>query len=157
MHISPHKLVRIRVLTVFMIILSAAQATALPAKAGMPVHTMQQDTADVCPQEKKAFWRTAAEVAGFNVGLWAFDRYVLNGHYAYISWNTIKENFRHGFDWDNDHLNTNMFAHPYNGSLFYNAARSNGYTSGNRNSLPSAGAPCGNCSWNANIRRPTTS
>lgn len=68
-----------------MIILSAAQATALPAKAGMLVHTMQQDTADVCPQEKKAFWRTAAEVAGFNVGLWAFDRYVLNGHYAYIS------------------------------------------------------------------------
>ena len=127
MHISSHKLVRIRVLTVFMIILSAAQATALPAKAEMPVHTMQQDTADVCPQEKKAFWRTAAEVAGFNVGLWAFDRYVLNGHYAYISWNTIKENFRHGFDWDNDHLNTNMFAHPYNGSLFYNAARSNGY------------------------------
>ena len=127
MHISSHKLVRIRVLTVFMIILSAAQATALPAKAGMPVHTMQQDTADVCPQEKKAFWRTAAEVAGFNVGLWAFDRYVLNGHYAYISWNTIKENFRHGFDWDNDHLNTNIFAHPYNGSLFYNAARSNGY------------------------------
>lgn len=52
-----------------MIILSAAQATALPAKAEMPVHTMQQDTADVCPQEKKAFWRTAAEVAGFNVGL----------------------------------------------------------------------------------------
>ncbi|HIS10996.1 MAG TPA: hypothetical protein IAA77_07160 [Candidatus Avibacteroides excrementipullorum] len=53
-----------------MIILSVAQATALPAKAEMPVHTMQQDTAGVCPQEKKAFWRTAAEVAGFNVGLW---------------------------------------------------------------------------------------
>lgn len=157
MHISPHELVRIRVLTVFIIILSVAQATALPAKAEMPVHTMQQDTAGVCPQEKKAFWRTAAEVAGFNVGLWAFDRYVLNGHYAYISWNTIKENFRHGFDWDNDHLNTNMFAHPYNGSLFYNAARSNGYNFWQSELFAIGGSAMWNCSWNANIRRPTTS
>ena len=62
-----------------------------------------------------------------NISLWAFDRYVLKGHYAYISWESIKENFKHGFEWDNDHLNTNMFAHPYNGSLFFNAGRSNGF------------------------------
>ena len=48
--------------------------------------------------EHKAFWRASAETVGFNIGLWAFDRYVLKGHYAYISWNTIKENFRHGFN-----------------------------------------------------------
>ena len=76
---------------------------------------------------KKSFWRASAETVGFNIGLWAFDRYVQKGHYAYISLNTIKENFKHGFEWDNDHLSTNMFAHPYNGSLFYNAGRSNGY------------------------------
>lgn len=85
------------------------------------------DSIDSARLEKKAFWRAAAETAGFNIGLWAFDRYVQKGHYAYISWNTIKENFRHGFEWDNDHLATNMFAHPYNGSIFYNAGRSNGY------------------------------
>ncbi len=77
--------------------------------------------------EKKSFWRAAGETVGFNIGLWAFDRYALKGHYAYISWESIKENFKHGFDWDNDHLNTNMFAHPYNGSLFFNAGRSNGF------------------------------
>lgn len=75
----------------------------------------------------KAFWRASAETAGMNLSLWAFDRYVLKGHYAYISWSTIKKNFRHGFEWDNDHLSTNMFAHPYNGSIFYNAGRSNGF------------------------------
>lgn len=85
------------------------------------------DSIDSARLEKKAFWRAAAETAGFNIGLWAFDRYVQKGHYAYISWNTIKENFRHGFEWDNDHLATNMFAHPYNGSIFYNAGRSNGF------------------------------
>lgn len=85
------------------------------------------DSTDVARLEKKAFWRASAETFGFNIGLWAFDRYVQKGHYAYISWNTIKANFRHGFEWDNDHLGTNMFAHPYNGSLFFNAGRSNGY------------------------------
>lgn len=86
------------------------------------------DSADVRLHEHKAFWRAAAETAGCNIGLWAFDRYVQKGHYAYISWNSIKENFKHGFEWDNDHLSTNMFAHPYNGSVFFNAGRSNGYS-----------------------------
>lgn len=85
------------------------------------------DSADVALHEKRSFWRAGAETFGFNTGLWAFDRYVLKGHYAYISWNSIKENFRHGFEWDNDHLHTNMFDHPYNGSIFFNAGRSNGF------------------------------
>ena len=85
------------------------------------------DSADVIRLQHKSFWRGAAETFGCNMSLWAFDRYVQKGHFAYISWNTIKENFRHGFEWDNDHLSTNMFAHPYNGSIFYNAGRSNGY------------------------------
>ena len=85
------------------------------------------DSADLAIHSKKHFWRAAGETFGFNIGLWAFDRYVLKGHYAYISWNTIKENFRHGFEWDDDHLHTNMFDHPYNGSIFFNAGRSNGF------------------------------
>ena len=76
---------------------------------------------------KRNLLLAAGETFGMNMSLWAFDRYVLKGHYAYISWESIKANFKHGFDWDNDHLNTNMFAHPYNGSLFFNAGRSNGY------------------------------
>lgn len=85
------------------------------------------DSLDIVRHSKKAFWRATAETVGCNLGLWAFDRYVLKGHYSYISWNTIKENFKHGFEWDDDHLHTNMFDHPYNGSLFFNAGRSNGY------------------------------
>ena len=94
-------------------------------------HTVSEvvppDSIDVARYRKRHFWRAAGETVGFNIGLWAFDRYVLDGHYAYISWSTIKENFRHGFEWDDDHLHTNMFDHPYNGSIFFNAGRSNGY------------------------------
>lgn len=111
-----------------------ALATLLPGEAGaqMPIKIysrLQQapDSADVAYYGKEHFWRGAGEVFGFNIGLWAFDRFVQHGDWSYINFNTIKENFRHGFKWDNDNLNTNMFLHPYNGSLYYNAARSNGY------------------------------
>lgn len=113
--------------------LAAALLFAVASLAQMPIHLsvrprMEPDTTDVRRAERKHFWRAAGEVFGFNMGLWAFDRYVQRGDYAYISWHTIKENFRHGFIWDNDKLGTNMFLHPYNGSLFYNAGRSNGYS-----------------------------
>ncbi len=85
------------------------------------------DSTDVVRMNKRHFWRASAEVVGFNLGLWAFDRYVQHGDWAYISFKTIRENFRQGFKWDNDKLGTNTFLHPYNGSLYFNAARSNGF------------------------------
>jgi hypothetical protein len=39
----------------------------------------------------------------------------------------VKDNFRHGFVWDNDQIATNLFGHPYQGSLYYTSARSGGY------------------------------
>ncbi|MCB9017660.1 MAG: DUF3943 domain-containing protein [Prevotellaceae bacterium] len=68
----------------------------------------------------------AAEVMALNVGVWTFDLHVLNGDYAKINSHSIQDNFRTGFVWDNDGFNTNLFAHPYHGSLYFNAARANG-------------------------------
>ena len=118
----------------FILTVVVALAAVAPCGAGaqMPIKIysrLQQapDSADVAYYGKEHFWRGAGEVFGFNIGLWAFDRYVQHGDWSYINFNTIKENFKHGFKWDNDNLNTNMFLHPYNGSLYYNAARANGY------------------------------
>lgn len=85
------------------------------------------DSIDVKRRHKKHFWRGAAETVGFNLGLWSFDRFIVKGEYSKISLHSIKENFKHGFEWDDDHLHTNMFDHPYCGSLYFNAGRSNGY------------------------------
>ncbi len=71
-------------------------------------------------------WVAAYEVVGMNVGLHLFDRYVLDAEYAQTTWDTIKYNLRHGPVWDNDNISTNLFWHPYTGSLYFNAARSNG-------------------------------
>ena len=38
----------------------------------------------------------------------------------------MKENLRTGFKWDNDGFLMNQFMHPYHGSQYFNAARSNG-------------------------------
>ena len=37
-----------------------------------------------------------------NVGVWAFDRYVMNEDFAKISIGSIRRNIKHGFVWDND-------------------------------------------------------
>ena len=100
---------------------------ACPPDSAFAFPVVPPDSADSARLARRSWPRATAETAGFNIGLWAFDRYVKKGHYAYISWHTIKENFRHGFNWDDDHLGTNMFAHPYNGALFFNAGRSNGF------------------------------
>ena len=91
------------------------------------VPPVNPDSVDAYRFRHKSFWRASAEVVGLNLALGAFNRYVKKGFYAYISWKTIRENFKHGFVFDDDNLITNMFAHPYHGSLYFNAGRSNGF------------------------------
>ncbi|MDO4161144.1 MAG: DUF3943 domain-containing protein [Prevotellaceae bacterium] len=75
---------------------------------------------------KKRPWKAALETFGINVFVNGFDRYVLNEDFAKISFSSVKENIKNGFVWDNDQFSTNLFAHPYHGGLYFNAARSNG-------------------------------
>ena len=121
-----------RNIAVWLTIAVAMVFISMNALAQMPIRynimpAVEPDSVDVAEASKKHFWRASAEVVGFNLGLWAFDRYVQHGDYAYISLNTIKENFKHGFKWDNDKLGTNTFLHPYNGNLYYTSARANGF------------------------------
>ena len=80
------------------------------------------------PPSKKRPWLAALEVFGINAGVWAFDSYVMDEEFAKISIHTVKHNIETGFVWDNDQFSTNLFAHPYHGGLYFNAARSNGLT-----------------------------
>jgi Domain of unknown function (DUF3943) len=67
----------------------------------------------------------AAETAAVNVLIWMVG-YLTGGQQAFISLETINENFNHWFEWDPNHFRTNFFAHPYHGSLYFNAGRTNG-------------------------------
>ena len=72
--------------------------------------------------------RTAAMITALNVFVNRWDTWVLGEEFSRISLNSVEHNFRHAFVWDNDNFNTNLFAHPYHGNLYFNAARTNGLT-----------------------------
>lgn len=85
------------------------------------------DSIDIQYYSKRNGWIPAAKIFTLNMGIWAFDRYIQKAEFAYINIHTIKKNLGHRFVWDNDQMGTNMFLHPYHGSLYYNSARSNGF------------------------------
>ncbi len=91
------------------------------------VPAVPADTSDLAYYGKERHFRALGSIAGLNVGVWAYGRYIRKGDYAYISGSTMMENFRTGFIWDNDNMGNNMFLHPYHGSLYHNASRSNGF------------------------------
>jgi hypothetical protein len=76
---------------------------------------------------RKRFLPAAAGVVLLEVLPWAFDRYVNKSDFSNISFDTIRENFKTGFRYDRDHFRVNQSSHPYQGGLFFDAARSNGY------------------------------
>lgn len=84
-------------------------------------------TSDSTRTVPRHLWRATAEVFGTNLFVWGVNRYIVNEDFARIDGQTIKNNFKTGPVWDTDKFSTNLFAHPYHGSLYFNAARSNGY------------------------------
>ena len=77
-------------------------------------------------RQKKHPWKAALGAFAINVGVQCFDQFVMNEEFAKISFHSIKHNIETGFVWDNDQFSTNLFAHPYHGGLYFNAARSHG-------------------------------
>ncbi len=76
---------------------------------------------------RKSLLIPIAESIGLNLALGAFNHYVAKSEFADISWQTIKHNHEQGWTTDADALLTNMWAHPFHGSIYYNTARSSGY------------------------------
>lgn len=74
----------------------------------------------------KSPWIAGGEVVLQNLLVGAFNRYVTQADYSHISLKTIGDNFRTGFVWDNDSYLVNQLGHPYQGGMYFNAARANG-------------------------------
>lgn len=70
-------------------------------------------------------WRAAFHATGYNAAVWAFDWFAMNEGYAKVTLRSLDRNVTNGFVWDNDNFSTNLLAHPYVGSLYFNSARSN--------------------------------
>jgi hypothetical protein len=59
---------------------------------------------------------------------WAFTRFVRDGEWSRISVTSWLDNLKFPWQWDNNNFANNQFSHPYHGSMYFNSARTNGYT-----------------------------
>lgn len=74
-------------------------------------------------------WKPAVEVFGINATVFLLDRYA--GKYDFstsVGFSSWKHNIKTGWVWDKDRFGINFIGHPYTGSLYFNAARSSGYS-----------------------------
>ena len=63
-----------------------------------------------------------------NATTFLIDRYIFNYEFSRVGFNSWKNNFQRGWEWDIDRFAMNYFFHPYSGSMYFNAARANGHT-----------------------------
>src|SRR6478735_2293698 len=102
------------------------------AKAVLPDSTRFNKYGDLLQDDpaynkRQPLWKPALEVLGENMLVLGFNRYVSKEDYGYISLDTWKHNLKTGPEWDTDEFGINFIGHPYQGTLYYNAARTQGY------------------------------
>lgn len=98
------------------------------ADAGQARGPIPDDTLP-CPQchPPKRFWMGLMNVAVADA-VPMFVSTVLNDEeWAYVGPRTWANNFIYPWQWDDNSFTNNQFAHPYQGSMYYNAGRTNGY------------------------------
>ncbi len=83
-----------------------------------------------CPDcnPPKRFWAGFGELMAVQFVPWGFTKWVTEGEWSNISFRTWSDNIKFPWQWDNNKFNNNQFAHPYHGSLYFNAGRANGYS-----------------------------
>jgi hypothetical protein len=104
-----------------------ALALRLGMRGASARSAQQEDAGDAWGVKRNAAL-AVGEVLLVNGLVWAFNEYPRGANFTQINPRSWYENIKGGWKWDDNHFSTNMFAHPYHGNLYYNAARSNGFT-----------------------------
>jgi hypothetical protein len=102
-----------------------AQFTLVEKKPNSFFIGLAQNTIEPSETHKK-YITPLWDITKFNLIIWAFDRYILNGIWTNISFQSISENFKTGLIWDYDDFGTNQFGHAYHGAMYHSIARSRG-------------------------------
>ena len=76
----------------------------------------------------KRFFRGLGELLIVQMIPWTINAVVRNKEWAHVDLESWEENLENPWEWDNDHFVANQFGHPYHGSLYFNTARTNGYS-----------------------------
>ncbi len=73
------------------------------------------------------YWIPLVGILGVNGIFAGWNRFVTQKPYGYIDFWSIRDNFRHGWVWDDNDWGVNQIGHPYQGSLYYSMARYYGH------------------------------
>jgi hypothetical protein len=95
-----------------------AAPLAAQAPASGPVRT-------VASCENKRTLLAVAEGLGVNLAANRANVWVFDWNWARVDFDSWAKNLRLGWQWDETQFGVNMFLHPYHGSLYFDAARSN--------------------------------
>lgn len=105
-----------------LVIVIVALALAVWARA-------QEHDADTVPSLRCRPLAALSNVLITHSSFFLIDRYLLDEQpYSKVTMHTIHRNLKSPFVWDNDNYFQNQFGHPYQGSIYYNSARRNGYS-----------------------------
>ncbi|MCL7937250.1 MAG: DUF3943 domain-containing protein [marine benthic group bacterium] len=77
--------------------------------------------------ERRSLGAAVGEVTFINILVWSYNEYIRGADFTQVNPRSWWNNLEGGFTYDDNNFNTNMFAHPFHGSLYYNAGRSNGF------------------------------
>jgi hypothetical protein len=102
------------------------------AGSPLPDSTMYNKYGDLLQDDpdynaRQPLWKPAIQVAGINAAFMGFNRYIARADYGYVRFSTWKNNLKAGGEWDIDKFGINFIGHPYQGTLYFNAARAQGY------------------------------
>lgn len=89
---------------------------------------LRVDTADNAPISLRKDPVKALSInVGLNMAMRGFNRFILDDEFAKINLSSMGKNLRTLPVWDTNSFSTNLIAHPYHGSMYFNSARTNGY------------------------------
>ena len=82
-----------------------------------------------CPQcdPPKTFWMGLGNLMVVQLIPFGVSNFITNEEWAKVGPQTWKNNFTYPWQWDDNDFQNNQFAHPYQGSAYYNSGRTNGY------------------------------
>lgn len=122
----------VRVIFIFLVLVSTGFGQSLYSTGMDSLYASQQafiPDQDLVNQynPQLPLWLPVVESIGLNMALGAFNAYVTKSEFAKISFKTVEHNHEIGWTTDADAFLTNMWAHPFHGSIYFNLARSSGY------------------------------
>jgi len=108
---------------------SPLPAAATPAHEPDPRPAPDRDSTSCfdCDPRDKHFFAASAQLVGAMLVPWSYNKFIRHGTFENVSPQTWANNLSNPWVWDDNTFTTNQFAHPYHGSLYFNAFRANGY------------------------------